>query len=142
MLDTVLGQILAICSMAILVFALLKGDEPERIGAGAFAIGWLASVTLQDDGKLFSMQWGLFALDVLFLVVFIGLALRYRRAWTIAACGFQGLIVLSHIMVLIDVRPALAAYYTVINMASYGVLLALGVGTFWAWQERRAAGLE
>jgi hypothetical protein len=142
MLDTVLGQILAVCCMAILVFALLKGDEPERIGAGAFAIGWLASVTLQDDGKLFSIQWGLFALDVLFLLVFVALALRYRRAWTIAACGFQGLIVLSHIMVSIDVRPAMTAFYTVINMASYGVLLALGVGTFWAWQERRAAGLE
>jgi hypothetical protein len=28
------------------------------------------------------------------------------------------------------------------NMANYGLLVAMAVGTFWAWQERRAAGLE
>lgn len=142
MFDTLLGQVTAVISMAILIFALLKGDEPERIGAGAYAIGWLATVTLQQDGRLFNMQWGMFALDFVFLVVFVGLAIRYRRAWTIVASGFQGLIVVSHILVLVDVRPALAAYYTVINMASYGVLFAMAFGTFWAWQERRAAGLE
>jgi hypothetical protein len=30
----------------------------------------------------------------------------------------------------------------VINLASTGILSAIAVGTFWAWQERRAAGLE
>jgi len=30
----------------------------------------------------------------------------------------------------------------VMNMAGYGVLIAIGVGTFWAWQDRRAANLE
>ena len=28
------------------------------------------------------------------------------------------------------------------NTAIIGVLVAIAVGTFWAWQERRAAGLE
>jgi hypothetical protein len=27
-------------------------------------------------------------------------------------------------------------------MSNYGLLIALAVGTFWAWQERRAAGLK
>jgi hypothetical protein len=30
----------------------------------------------------------------------------------------------------------------VLVIASYGTLVALAIGTFWAWQERRAAGLE
>jgi hypothetical protein len=42
----------------------------------------------------------------------------------------------------LDIRPSISSYYTVINLAGYGVLVALAVGTFWAWQERRAAGLE
>ena len=142
MIDTLLTQVLSLFSMAILIFALLKGDEPERFGAGAFAIGWLATVTVQQDGQLYGIQWGMFALDVLFLFVFLALAIKYRRSWTIAACGFQGLIVLSHILVVFDVRPAMSAFYTVINLASAGVLLALALGTFWAWQERRAAGIE
>jgi hypothetical protein len=36
----------------------------------------------------------------------------------------------------------MTAFYTILNLAGYGVLLAIGLGTFWAWQERRAAGLE
>jgi hypothetical protein len=34
------------------------------------------------------------------------------------------------------------AFYTVLNLAGYGILAAIAVGTFWAWQDRRAAGLE
>ena len=45
-------------------------------------------------------------------------------------------------MAMIDLRPPIASFYTVLNIASYGILLALAIGTFWAWQERRAAGLE
>jgi len=41
-----------------------------------------------------------------------------------------------------DMRPPIASFYTVINLAAYGVMVCLAVGTFWAWQERRAAGLE
>ncbi|MGQ2991500.1 hypothetical protein [Brevundimonas sp.] len=41
-----------------------------------------------------------------------------------------------------DLRPSMLNYISVINLAGYGVLVALAVGTFWAWQERRAAGLE
>jgi len=34
------------------------------------------------------------------------------------------------------------AFYTVTNLAAYGVMVSLAVGTFWAWQDRRAANLE
>jgi hypothetical protein len=54
----------------------------------------------------------------------------------------QALIVMSHLLTIVDIRPPLAAFYAVINLASYGVLVAIAVGAFWAWQERRAAGLE
>ena len=49
---------------------------------------------------------------------------------------------MSHILSIADVRPSVSAFLTVVNLAGYGVLIALAVGTFWAWQERRAAGLE
>jgi hypothetical protein len=45
-------------------------------------------------------------------------------------------------MVLMKLRPEISAFYTVVNMAGYGIIIALGVGTFFAWQERRAAGVE
>ena len=36
----------------------------------------------------------------------------------------------------------MAAFVAVVNLASTGILLVIAIGTFWAWQDRRAAGLE
>lgn len=142
MFDTLPGQIGAAVSFLVVSFALLKGGEAERFGAGAYALGWLASLAVQGDGQLYSVQWAMLVIDFAVLTAFIAIAWRSRQGWPIWAAAFQGLSVLSHIMAILDVRPAISAYYTVINLAGYGVLISLAVGVFWAWQERRAAGLE
>lgn len=142
MFDTLSAQIGAIFVVLICAFAFLKGDEPERIGGGAYVLLWFASLLVQNDVGIYDDQIGIFIIDVLMLVVLGGLVWRSRRAWPVWASGFQLLIVMSHIVAHIDVRPPAMAFITVINMAGYGVLIALAVGTFWAWQERRAAGLE
>jgi ABC-type transport system involved in cytochrome c biogenesis permease subunit len=49
---------------------------------------------------------------------------------------------MSHILTLVDIRPPVSAFYAVINLASIGILCTIAVGTFWAWQDRQAAGLE
>lgn len=142
MFDTLASQIGAAFTLAVVVFAFLKGDEPERIGAGAYALGYLASLLVQDDGVLYGTQWGLMGIDVVMLAVYGGLAWKSRRSWPVWAVAMQSVTVMSHVLTLVDVRPPMAAYVTVINLASYGILLAIAIGTFWAWQERRAAGLE
>lgn len=143
MLDTLYSQIGLLPMVLVGVFAFLKGDEPERLAMGAYLVGWLASLLLQDDSGLHSSwQPGMFALDVLMLLVLGGLAWKYKRTWPIWAASLQLIIVMSHLVVLFDVRTGIMAFYTIVNLASYGVLVAIGLGTFWAWQERRAAGLE
>lgn len=131
-------------AIAILVigFAFLKGDEPERVGAGAYALSLLASLLIQDDSQLSGPQWGLMFVDTVMLAVYAGLAWKSRRSWPIWATALQALIVMSHVLTLIDLRPPLAAFYAVMNLANYGILLAITVATFWSWRERRAAGLE
>ena len=128
--------------VAIATFAFLKGDEPERVGAGAYMLAWFASLLTQGDGKLYDVQWGMFAIDVLVLLVFGGIAWKSRRAWPIWATSLQLLVVMSHIMIMIDLRTPIGSFYAVLNLAGYAILLCLAIGTFWAWQERRAAGLE
>jgi hypothetical protein len=142
MFDTLASQIGAAFAVAVVAFAFLKGDEPERIGAGAYMLALFASQLIQDSVQLAGTNWGLMAIDVVMLAVYAGLSWRSRRAWPVWVCALQSLIIMSHVMTLVDLRPTFAAFYTVINLASYGVLLALAIGTFWAWQERRAAGLE
>jgi hypothetical protein len=142
MFDTLASQIGFAIAVLVTAFAFLKGDEPERVGAGAYMLGLFASQLVQDKSAIHGTQWGLMAIDAVFLAVCIGLAWKSRRAWPIWVCALQSLIVMSHLLTLIDLRPTMDNFLAVINLASYGVLVAIAVGTFWAWQERRAAGLE
>lgn len=140
--DTLYSQIGAAVAVLVIGFAFLKGDEPERVGGGAYALGLLASLILQDDARLSGTQWALLGIDTVMLAAFAGLVWKSRRSWPVWASALQALIVMSHLLTIVDIRPPLSAFYTVINMASYGTLLTLAIGTFWAWQERRASGLE
>ncbi len=124
------------------LFALLKGGEPERIGAGAYMLGWFASLLLQTSGSPFGIQWGVFALDVVMLIVFAAMVWKAPRSWPVWACALQSLTVTSHVMVIFHLSPPISAFYTVVNIASYGIILAIAIGTFWAWQERRAIGAD
>ncbi len=142
MFDTLYTQVGAALTVGVGIFAFLKGDEPERIGAGSYVFLWFASLLVQNDSDIYSLQWSMFALDGIMLIVLAGLTWRSRRSWPVWATALQLLAVMSHILVFIDLRPSLTAFYTVLNIASYGVLLSIAIGTFWAWQERRAQGLE
>jgi hypothetical protein len=140
--DTIYSQVGAVFTVLVAVFAFVKGDEPERVGAGAFLLAALAGLLIQDEGAANGPHWGLMALDIVLLAIFGGLVWKSRRAWPVWACALQALIVSSHIMVVLDLRPPAVAFYTVINLAGYGDQVALAVGTCWGWQVRRAAGLE
>jgi hypothetical protein len=142
MFDTLASQIGFAVAVLVTAFAFIKGDEPERVGAGAYMLGLFASQLMLDRGTASGVHWGMLAIDTVFLAVCAGLAWKSRRAWPIWVCALQSLIIMSHILTLMDVRPTQTAFVATINLASYGVLVAIAVGTFWAWQERRAAGLE
>lgn len=142
MIDTKVAMFGAAFMVLVCAFAFLKGDEPERLGAGAYMIAWLATLLIQNDSDLYAIPLALFGIDLVVLLVFIGLAWKSRRPWPVWASGFQLLTVASHIFGMIEVRASLASFYAVMNIASYGILVTLAIGTFWAWQERRAAGLE
>lgn len=142
MFDTPQARIGAALSIAVLAFALLKGDEPERSGGVAYGMAWFASLLIQGDGVGGGVSWGLAAVDFILLGVFAGLAWKSRRAWPIWASALQSLVVMSHLLTFIDARPPLTAFYVVINLASYGILLAIALGAWRAWRERRSAGIE
>lgn len=142
MLTTLASQIGAVFAVCVTAFAFLKGDEPEKIGAGAYILAFLASLLAQNSGQVHGTNWMLAVIDVTMLSVYAGLAWKTNRVWPVWVCALQSIIVLSHLMPLVDVRPQQYAIIAVINLASYGVLLTIAIGTFWAWQDRQAQGLE
>ena len=139
---TIYAQLVLAAAIIVVTFAFVKGDEPERIGASAYTVLVLATTMVRDGTSLNVPRLGVMGLETIFLLVLVGIAWHSRRAWPIWAAAFQSLIVTGHILVAANLRPPTDAWATVINMCNYGLLISLAVGTFWAWQERRAAGLE
>ncbi|MNS84738.1 hypothetical protein D3C86_1228540 [compost metagenome] len=142
MLETIAANVGAAFVVLVGLFAILKGGAPEKIGASAFLLGWFASLLVQASGSYSGVQWGLFAIDTAVLLVFIAMVWKAPRSWPVWACALQLLTVTSHIMVMMNLSPPISAYYTVVNMTGYGIMLAIAIGTFWAWQERRAIGAD
>lgn len=142
MFDTLYSQIGVAVGVVVVAFAFLKGDEPERVGAGAYALGSLAALLVQKDSQLYGPQWGLMVVEAVVLAAYVGVAWKSRRSWPIWAGALQSVVVMSHVLTTTDVRPPIAAYYAVINLASYGILLVLALGVVQAWRDRRAYGLE
>jgi len=140
--DTIYAQVAAAIGAIVVAFAFLKGDEPERVGGGIYAISALASLLVQEETRLHGPQWGLMMVDAVTLAAYAAVAWKSRRSWPVWASALQSLIVMTHVLTLVDVRPPMVAFYAVINGASYGVLLALAIGVFQAWRDRRVLGLE
>ena len=142
MFDTPYTQIATAIGVVVVAFAFLKGDEPERVGGGAYAIGALAPLLVQDDSRLYGAQWPLILVETAMLIAYVALAWKSRRSWPIWAAALQSVVVMCHILPAVDLRPPLAAFYAVINLASYGILLVLALGVLQAWRDQRALGLE
>lgn len=139
--ETIYSQVGLAVAVLVVSFAFFKGDEPERVGAAAYALAFLAITMVKGSTSLSLPRWGVMGIEIVLMTVFIGLAWSSRRAWPVWAASFQALVVTGYVLVAANLRPPHNAVAAVINMSNYGLLLAVAVGTFWAWQERRAARL-
>ena len=137
-MDTLFSQVGAVVWLGVCAFALLKGDWPERFTAGALVIAWLATLAVHRETVLTSVPIPVMLIDVILLVLLIGLSWRTDRTWPVWAAAFQSIIVLVHIVTLVDIRIRAIAYLSAQTVGSYGLLICLAIGTFWAWQTREA----
>lgn len=142
MFDTLYTQIGAIIVISVLAFAMIKGEEPERIFAGFYLVAWLATLLIQSESDLSGWQPTVFGIDAVVLAVLIALSWKTNRVWPVWAAGFQLLVLMGVALPWLDARAPVYSHIVVINIGTFAVLICLAVGAFWAWQERRAAGLE
>lgn len=142
MVGDVYAQAVLAAAVLAVGFAFWKGDEPERLGGAAYALAFLATNMIRGDTTPNVPRWGMMGIEIVLLGVFVGLGLSSRRAWPVWAASFQALVVTCHVLIAASLRPPLVAAATVINMSNYGILIAMAVGTFWAWQERQAAAMS
>lgn len=129
---TIISLILAvlICGLA-----MWRGDRSARWIGAAFLANWVGSLLVHSrDGR--GADYGVLAIDVVTLAVFIWISMRTRRLWTIVAAAFLMIIVASHIAVMIDLRVTINTLKASVAIWSYGVLACIAFGT-WSARDRR-----
>lgn len=142
MLNVIYAVVGAVFMVGMALFALLRGGTAERVGAGVYLLAWFASFIFQQNSGMQGVPIGVALIDIVLLLVFVGLSWRYRQAWPAWASGLQLITVMGHIVILTRQPVPLASVYTVMNVVGYLIIITLIIGTFWAWQDRKAAGLE
>ncbi|MEH6701664.1 hypothetical protein [Parasphingorhabdus sp.] len=88
------------------------------------------------------LEIGILVIDMVILLAFVMLALSAERYWTLWICAMQVVQVLSHIpkMIIPELLPQ--AYYIVIAIWVYPMLLTLAIGTYRHRQRLRQFGVD
>lgn len=141
MFETIIGWIGALLMLGGCTFALTLGGKVERIGATAYLLCWLFSTFARHSfadaavGVIFILL-----IDAALLITFGALVWKSQNNWPVWATAFQLLVVTLQFLYLIDFGPTISAYFTIVNVASVGIIVSLIIGTFSAWQERAVIG--
>lgn len=136
-------QIAAMVMLVICGLALLVGRRFERLLAVATVIAWFLSAAVQDPDPSV-VQWGIFTVDLVYLVILISFCVFERRFWILFMTAFQLLVVLTHVAFIIDVTLMQWSFFSTYYLWSDAQLAAFAVGVAQAgwgrWKARKTEG--
>ena len=95
-------RVWAVVMFAVSAFALWRGGRTERAVAVANIVAWIATIVVQNRHDWLAPQWGVLAVDVLFLLLLLWFVVRSSRLWILPAAAFQLLAVVTHAAILAD----------------------------------------
>lgn len=128
-------QIAAMAMLAICGLALIFGRRFERLLAVATVVAWFLSAAVQTPDRE-AVQWGIFTVDVVYLMILMGFSMFERRFWILFMTAFQLLVVLTHIAFIIDVTLMQWSFFSTYYLWSDAQLVAFAVGVTQAGWER------
>ena len=128
MFHSLLAQVTTGLMCAVVLWALIAGRWPERVGGAACAIDWLGGAVFQDHRPRHHGQPVAFALDVAMFVVMMVLVVRCRRTWVLWAAACALLLILTHVSLMLDISFGQWTFITASYIWSLAFLLALGCG--------------
>jgi hypothetical protein len=121
-------------------YALFRGRTDARIVAVGFFVGSFATYALRSRfaGGYGSFETGVFAVDVMALLVFTYAALISERFWPLWVSGLQLTTSFAHVLKAIDPELLPLAYAAALRFWGYPILIILAVGT-WRQHHRSPA---
>lgn len=113
------------------LFAMVRGGAPERIVGAALLLAFGASIGMQQPlaSRFVAVEWGIFAADLLLLLVLLGVALHADRFWTLWLAAFHMLGTGGHLVRSLDHGIEPIAYAILLASWSYPMILLLVIGT-------------
>ena len=138
-----------IAFVGILVFALRKGEEPERMVATiliATILLDLANHALFGSPAFFVIDPGHLIIDSWALAGLLWVALRANRGWPLWACSGQVIVILAHLAKMVDLSLVRYGYFAMsqLPIAIQSAALLLGttahlqrtdrIGRYHAWR--------
>jgi len=113
------------------LFALVRGGAPERIVGVALLLAFGVSIGMQQPlaSRFVSVEWGIFAADLVLLIVLLAVALHADRFWTLWLAAFHTLGTGGHLVRGLDHGIEPIAYAILLASWSYPMVLLLVIGT-------------
>lgn len=132
------SQIGAVIMTLISAFAAWAGGRAQKVVALICFVAWIGSAAIQDRSYKHP-QYATLVLDIALMIIFVILALRWRRPWLTGVATFQTLTMASHFAMILDPRIWPRASITAYLVWSYMVLVCLLWGGVEGLIDRRRA---
>lgn len=127
-LHTLRQQIGMVFMVGVVIYAFLKGEQPERTGGLVMLAAWIITPFTQGLQTPNGLQFGIFVIDVMLLIFLVTMALQSKRFWPLWAAAFHLLGVLMHLAITIDPSVRTKAYITGSVICGYLTVLTLVAG--------------
>lgn len=121
-------------SLGVCLFALLKGDAPERFGAGLILTNLVVGLIIE---ALSRAQIATLAIDAITAVLLLAIAVRYASFWLGAVMLLYALQFALHAYYFVAERPRDALHVVLNNLDFFMVSVCLAAGTAMALRRRR-----
>ena len=127
-----LNMVPRILLLIVVLFALRKGEEPERLVALILTAAFLLDLgnhAAFGDPAWFAVNPGHVVIDTWAFVALMWVALRANRGWPLWASAAQVIVIMAHIAKLWDPAMVRKAYWAMTQMPLILQLVVLALGT-------------
>lgn len=132
--------------LAIALLAFLRGGPPEKLGATAVLLGYIATEAVKTrSSSWLGVQWPIFVVNGCVAGAMLAILLNGRRWWPTFASAGAILSLMMFALPVIDPVLRSRAYYFASIASDYVMLLSIGVGVVveapGGWLDRRNRGV-
>lgn len=137
-------QLFALLCLATCIYAVGWGGAPERITACAFIVAFvLTNVFQTPHARIYLFfEWRIALIDTALLLAVGAVGLFSTRYWGIPMTSMQLVDVSGHAAKVLDPHVLPSAYFALVTLISFPMVLTLGFGVWFHRQRLRRFGVD